>query len=547
MIKCRYHLTTVHGGICLLYYTESTVCNPNPCLHNGTCAAVNSDDGFACNCEGTGYGGPTCSIGIVHIPSIPTLLKNAPSTSLEIAASPDESLTVHIRGGAGIQVTPSRVTIRYPETKTEFNITGKHSGLYTLQYFLSGRSADSFASPRPSVVFVTRPRFGSSNWYFQAVDSNIGVLKESCCAPNATLYSECPMSTEKVELLSTCSWQQSGHSYTTSGIVFSRYSYLSLPLSITGIKVTLSGNSLITELPQSFSSSSTCTPCEANRNNTADPTRPFPSEYEKCYYYNFTIVDLEDLLTSHSLVTTYLNRILSILPSWIAIIRIRDQNLNFNIDDYATSLVSSTDLSGLTGCEELIWDEPGLYSVLRYKRPLASFISGRPLFYLPTLIDAPLCFAVNLCKGTSSPVSLQLAPSLQINIKSLPFLQLYIARQWEFTIYSAVIFNTPKSIFVSNAYWNGSALYAPSLPPFDLMMKTDVTVNFSSSILGVGFDFSGSVYYLFNRALVRILSHCITYACTTCLMAAFTSKSHRCFCLLLETFKPAAYISNFVV
>ena len=354
MIKCRYHLTTVHGGICLLYYTESTVCNPNPCLHNGTCAAVNSDDGFTCNCEGTGYGGPTCSIGIVHIPSIPTLLKNAPSTSLEIAASPDESLTVHIHGGAGIQVTPSRVTIRYPETKAEFNITGKHSGFYTLQYFLSGRSADSFASPRPSVVFVTRLRFGSSNWYFQAVDSNTGIIKESCCAPNTTLYSECPVSTEKVELLSTCSWQQSGQSYTTSGIVFSRYSNLSLPLSITGINVILSGNSLVTELPQSFSSSSTCTPCEANRNNTADPTRPFPPQYEKCYYYNFTIVDLEDLLTSHSLVTTYLNRIGSILPSWIAIRTIHGQNLNFNIDYYATSLVSSTDLSGLTGCEEII-------------------------------------------------------------------------------------------------------------------------------------------------------------------------------------------------
>ena len=264
---------------------------------------------------------------------------------------------------------------------------------------------------------------------------------------------------------------------------------------------------MVTELPQ-FSSSSTCTPCDANRNNTADPTRPLPQEYEKCYYYNFTIVDLEDLLTSHSLVTTYLNRIGSILPSWIRIATIRGQNLNVNIDDYATSLVSSTDLSGITGCEDFIADEPGLYSVLRYKRPLASFISGQPLFYFPTLIDAPLCFAVNLCKGTSSPVSLQLAPLLQMNMKSLPFLRPYVARQWEFTIYSAVIFNPPKSIFVSNAYWNGSALYGPSLPPFDLMMKTDVTVNFSSSILGVGFDFSGCVYYLFNCVLVRILSHC---------------------------------------
>ena len=162
------------------------------------------------------------------------------------------------------------------------------------------------------------------------------------------------------------------------------------------------------------------------------------------------------------------------------------------------------DLTGIPECAEIVADEPGLYSVLRYGRSLVSFISGLPLFYRPSLLDAPLCFAVNLCKGTSTPVFVQLPPLVQRNIKLLPFLQPYISRGWKFTIPSAAIYNTPKSTLVNDTYWNGSALYEPSLPPFDLMIRTDVTVDFSSGNLGVGFDFSGSVYYLFNRMMVSI-------------------------------------------
>ena len=491
----------VHVSHC----TESSICNPNPCLHNGTCVAVDSDDGFTCDCEGTGYNGPTCNRGIVTIQSIPTLIENEPSTMLEITASPDEELTVHIQSndGKGLQVTPSQVTITYPETKAQFNIRGKQSGRYTLNYVLSGRSADSFATPEGSPVFVTRPRSGSSFRYFQAVDTNTGILRESCCAPDTPVFSGCPMSTDEVQLLSTCSWQQSGQSYTTSGVVFLQFSNLSLPLSITGIKVNLSQNSLVTELPQS-PSSSTCTPCDANEDKIADPTRPFPPEYEKCYYYNFTIVDFEDLLTSRSLGNTYFNRVGAILPSWIVIHPFRDQNPSFNIDDYSSGLVVPADLTGIPGCGEIVADEPGLYSVLRYGRSLVSILSGLPLLYRPSPSDAPLCFAVNLCKGTSSPVFVQLPPSVQTNIKLLPFLQPYISRGWEFTIPSAAVYNTLKSILVNNTYWNGSALYKPTLPPFDLMIKTDVTVDFSSGTLGVGLDFSGNVHYLFNRIMVSI-------------------------------------------
>jgi len=222
---------------------------------------------------------------------------------------------------------------------------------------------------------------------------------------------------------------------------------------------------------------------------------------------------VEDFLTTRSLGTTYLSRIRSLLPTWISLTQIRDRDTIFKIDDYVSSLVVPDDISGVTGCNEIIANEPGLYSILRYSRPVLSILSRtQRLLYIPSRSAAPLCFAVNLCQGMTSPVFVQLTSApVQNSIKTLSFLRPYNTRGWEFTIRSAAIFNTPESVPINNTYWNGLELYKPSLPPLDLTMKADVTVGLSSGTLAVGFDFSGIVHYLFNREQVATYDYGTLY------------------------------------
>jgi len=453
-------------------------------------------------------------------------MQNVQSPTIQLAASPDEALTIRMDGGGNLQVMPSKITITYPEKSAEFRIMGMQSGHFTLRYYLSGSNADSFARPAESSIFVSTGQSGSNFRYAQSLESTPGILSESCCVPDTAVYSECPMSTEKVELHSTCAWERSDQSYTTSGIVFSRYSDLSLPLSIIGINVTLSRGSLLTELPQSPTSSA-CTPCDANRNNTVHPTLPFRPEFENCYYYNFSTNDVEDFLTTRSLATTYLSRIRSLLPTWITFTPVPGGDTSFTNDDYVSSLVVPDDISGVTGCNEIIANEPGLYSVLRYGRPVLSILSRtQRLLYIPSRSAAPLCFAVNLCQGMTSPIFIQLTSApVQNSINTLSFLHPYKTRGWEFTIHSAAIFNTPESVPVNNTYWNGLELYQPLEPPIDLMMKADIIVGYNSGTLAIGFDFSGIIHYLFNRTQVSRCEHGIVYS-NTCSFAFCLQERH---------------------
>ena len=479
-----------------------------------------------CDCEGTGYDGPTCDVGLVTISSIPTLTQNVQSPTLELAASPDEALIVRMDGGENILVTPSEITVTYPDKNAEFTIMGMQSGHYTLRYTLSGSNADSFSLPADSSIFVSSGQSGSSRPYIQALDiSTVGILWESCCVADTAVHSGCPMSTEQVKLHSTCAWETNGQSNTTSGIVFSRYSDLSLPLSITGINVTLSRDSLVTELPQSPTSRA-CTPCDANRGKIVHPTIPFRPEFRNCYYYNFSTNDVEDFLTTRSLGTTYLTHILPLLPAWLTLTQFSGSATNFNIDDYVSSLVAPEDISGVTGCNDIIANEPGLYSVLRFGRLVLAFVSRQPLLYNPSRSAAPLCFAVNLCKGMTSPVLVQLtSAAVQNRIKFLSFLRPYNARGWVYTIRSAAIFKTPKSVLVTKMYWNGLELYQPSLPPLDLTMKADVAVGLTSGTLSVGFDFSGILHYLFNRMQVRRPGHGASLYSTCIILFVFVCRS----------------------
>ena len=161
--------------------SETNPCDPNPCLHGGTCmeSTTESND-FKCDCQGTGYQGSTCERGIVFTPRIPSLTKDEQNT-FEIAAYPDTELTVKIESSfaRALNVTPRSITFTRRNNISQFSVEGFFAGQYALQYILSGFEAVNFESPEESPVFVRQPRSEKkpTNAYYDAVRNEPGVLK----------------------------------------------------------------------------------------------------------------------------------------------------------------------------------------------------------------------------------------------------------------------------------------------------------------------------------------------------------------------------------
>ena len=480
----------------------SDVCttNSNPaCEHGGNCTATDSTN-FVCDCEGTGYRGKTCNIGIMRTPEIPPIIVDQLSRPLDITASPDEELTIAIEGGDEFDVTPANITIRSPQKGAQFQLRGVNPGHTTLSYVLSGPSTDSFNKPGPTSILVSKSRPGISLRYFTALETSHGQLIESCCVPADILF-QCPMSTEEVHFQSSCQWTSSGSSYTTTGVVFSRSRGLSIPLSVAGIYINISRamRSLYAELPEV--SVSSCTPCESNRGNEVTERRTIsslPPEATSCYYYSYDVPDLQDFLLTNSLVVTYLSRIDPLIPPWLHLILLGRSNA-FGSDDYLTILAQREDIQGVEGCENVQADDLGLYSILRYNRFMRVIISGQTEVYRADASLVPVCFAVNLCKGTDSPLYIGLSPSAQGLVQSLNFFTEYTDRDWDFTIFSAALFNTLARVTVDGMYWNGRVFYRPQLPAFDLLVRADATMIFSSGRLQTEVELSGTAYYVYNH------------------------------------------------
>ena len=464
----------------------------------------------SCDCEGTGYMGPTCTTGIVIIPPIPTLVQGIP-VNVTVSAQPDMDLSIRIVGGDHIHISPKIITINAPATSADFTISSDTPGLYSIGYQLSGSDGVSFNTPPESPVFVTEiSGQGGMNQYFAAVESPVGVLKESCCNPE--LSYQCPGSSlNKVYFVSGCEWSQNSGGQVSPGVVFVASRDLSLPLSISGIGIS---NSFDFTLPQS---SGPCEYCETNR--PIDPRRlahfcmrdPNQARCVCPPYYQFMTADIPDFLNARSLALTYLQKIQPLFPSWVQSVSVDLDTANPFVDafaayEYNTELVPAVDISRIDGCENIETTDRGLYSVLRYARTISATIDGQTLHYSdssnPPVVGEPMCFAINLCQGASSPLYIELSPETHTVLVS-EFLREYVNRGWEITIPSVALLEiglivTPAFNF-GGQYWNGIVFTLPDIPlTFDMTMNTQSNAYFTSGHLRIKMEFSGKVHYSYE-------------------------------------------------
>jgi len=428
---------------------------------------------------------------------IPSLTMNVLSEALVLSAPAEEGLMVKADGGYYLQISPEEFEFTPAKRNATFVVKGTAPGFFTIQYALSGPDANNILPPVGSPVFVTEPASDGAN-YFEELQIATGLLQESCCMPHDISF-QCPMSplSNVITFKSACEWiSKPKNTMSTGGVVFVANNDFSLPLSVAGIDV----DRYVSHVELSQDPVDDCKACAENEKNP------------ECYHYSFTTRDTQLFLQNRSLAYTYIENIGPfLLPSWLDI-HIDQEGVVpvsnvFVPHDYTTQLVKPEDISTLAGCQKLEVDQSRqtLYSVLRYGRSISALVDGENMTYIeprstfsPGVSD-PICFAVDLCQGQSSPIHIDLSRPTQELLVSQFLGEYSVNRGWEITIHSVALSKAAMtSDAISSLYWNGISFFQPDLPRSDVIVNTESTMPFSSGHLQVYVNFIGKLYYLYQ-------------------------------------------------
>ena len=372
-----------------LYIVEPP-CTSSPCQHDAPCRDLDNYE-FRCDCSNTNYKGLQCDIGIIDILQVPILTVDVTFKYLRITAYPDQELHLHITpSNTELTVTPTDVLF-YPEYPIALlTVTASETGIYYLSFTTSGEDSDTFEVPNPMLVLVRSYTEHTQYQYFDEMDQPIGILSPGCCSPGGQIY-QCPYSTNTVHFQSTCSWEASENmEHTSTGLIFASSAGLQLPLSIAGAALNITPDDIISfTLPHSPVLN--CTDCSGHNSS--------------CHYYDFTQKDVVDLVQSHSLGKTYLKYSEHLLPDWLTFMITNinpSMQTSFSSLHVTTSLIFGEDIEIVDSCEDLQVHHDALYAILRYNDSIITSIDNIEYEYTPH--DVPLCFAIDLCAGESSPV-----------------------------------------------------------------------------------------------------------------------------------------------
>ncbi len=467
-----------------LFFAASNICDEQPCKHGGKC--ISSGTSFTCDCEGTGYIGHSCEIGVVSVSPIPNLMPGRPFT-VTVTAYPDELLSVRV------SIPPRQVkqlVFSSREVTKSFIFRPNQVGYNLITYTLYGPDSSKFADIPDSSFFVQRGVPGSFNEYFMYTNTPVGQLVEGCCVENALKSNIGRCGTSLLELTSSCRWESPGGGlYESPGVIFVTNDGFSLPFSVNGASVQGSAITLPTQMAK-------CQDCSM--------TRSAVQPLQHCYHYDFKSNDIRNFLTVRALALTYINTVQLMLPHWVSNLtidlnRASDDVSVFAPYDYRTDLLTPEAMLSLRGCEGLgISDlSSGIYSILRYGRTITATVDDQTLSYPdPLSVDVPMCFAVNLCQGLASPLHIGLSPATESVVVS-ELLGEFVNSGWTISVSSVVLRNGSQSHqhSTSEKYWNGFTMLDLSPPGmFDLSMKLQVAAPYQSGTLDALLDFSGELH-----------------------------------------------------
>ena len=473
--------------IMTFFYSESDQCSPNPCRNGGSC--VTDGEIFSCACNGTGYGGPTCTRAIIYfspIPPIETGVSFPVQLSTVATLTENERVTVAVkRGGATIRNTLILLEAGSKE-RYESIIVGEE-GILTITISVPNKNFIYMYEPRTRTVFAPGSTRNNSIMYFSHFNLTRGQLKPSCCTAANKLTISCPGQTsQKISFRSSCKWttRDAGLLTRSVGTVFADCKDFSLPTSLSGLRYRTEGEYVNDILPGANLQCETCDECDND-------------DSHECYCYTHTPDNTQEFLNARALAFTYITEIHQLLPSWLEM----SVNLSLTLDSssltqhdmFAPVTRPMEQVSLIEGCSKLTGLENGVFSVMRYDKTLSAVIDDEQYEYSENSDGGrdgdTMCFAVDLCKGLESPVHIQISQPIN-DILVSEYLHRFAGHQWNIR-FNTVTLQKQPSLHKSNniTFWNGMI---PVEVNVDVSVNAEVGLRLTGKDLAVGLQFSGT-------------------------------------------------------
>ena len=146
---------------------------------------------FSCDCNGTGYGGPTCKTAIIYFDYIPPITKG---TSIPIRLFTDANLQSTKRVDVTVKgLGKKKLFLRPTRLQAKTNVDGR---IGTVTVSLPKSNEDFMYEPRQRTVFISSGSGSERHSYFEQLNLTKGQLKGGCCTPDTDIIT-CPQSTKK--------------------------------------------------------------------------------------------------------------------------------------------------------------------------------------------------------------------------------------------------------------------------------------------------------------------------------------------------------------
>ena len=298
------------------------------------------------------------------------------------------------------------------------------------------------------------------------------MIQPGCCSASETqldLKFRCPSS--ELFLSSTCGWvkKKGNIPLHSAGAIFSSSNEFNMPVAIAGGRFIPQTTHIDLQGLSRFEFDNGCSRCA----------------YGNCNIERFSVNFVQEFLKYDSLAFTYLHQSAGLIPRWFTL-KVLPSERSHDFRSYAVYLVYSDALHRVQECNELYALTDGLYSILVYTGDLEIALDDETGQHKSNGI--PICFAVNLCEGSTSPLYISISSDAQTVLDSFGFMRDLRSKHWDIVIKHLIISDEnviPEVTFelVSQlSYWNGIKHFSVNSQNPNMITKIEFTKLFLNSI-----------------------------------------------------------------